>query len=150
MVIRAEEDKDVAAITEVTIAAFKNHPVSRQTEHFIVIALRKSEALTISLVAEEEGGVVSHIAFSPVEVEDGTSRWYGLGPVSVLPEQRHEGLDGEILNNRRKVYEKAREKHPERWSGETRNWDRTEEVYLNPEEQENFVTSKRHMHKKAG
>jgi len=68
----------------------------------------------------------------------------------VTPEQRHEGLDGEILNNRRRVYEEAREKHPERWSGEIRDWDRIEEVYLNPEEPKNFVTAKRHMHKKAG
>jgi len=54
------------------------------------------------------------------------------------------------LSNRRSVYEEAREKHPERWSGRTRNWDRIEAVYLSPEEAENFVTAKRHIHKKAG
>ena len=85
----------------------------------------------------------------------GFVRWYNTQHLHsairfVTPEQRHEGLDEEILNNRRKVYEQAREKHPERWSGKTRNWDPIKTVYLSPEEPENFVTAKRHMHKKAG
>jgi len=85
----------------------------------------------------------------------GFVRWYNTQHLHsairfVTPEQRHEGLDEEILNNRRRVYEQAREKHPERWSGKIRNWDRIEAVYLSPEEPENFVTAKRHLHKKAG
>ena len=44
------------------------------------------EVITVSLVAEMDGRVVGHIAFSPVTLSDGTGNWYGLGPVSVLPE----------------------------------------------------------------
>ena len=51
---------------------------------FIIKALRNANALTLSLVAEADGRVVGHIAISPVRVSDGTTGWYGLGPVSVL------------------------------------------------------------------
>ncbi len=37
-----------------------------------------------------------------------------------------------ILESRKVVYKLARKKHPERWSGKTRNWDRKQTVNLNP------------------
>ena len=51
----------------------------------------------------------------------------------VTPVQRHEGLDEQLLNNRKVVYEAAYAKNPERWSGSTRNWQRIEKVHLNPD-----------------
>lgn len=54
----------------------------------------------------------------------------------VTPEQRHAGKDKVILAKRETVYEKARDLHPERWSGRTRNWQPTGDVWLNPERQE--------------
>ena len=69
--IRSERDADIDAITAVTVAAFKTLEVSNQTEHFIIQALRAAEALTISLVAESNGRVVGHVAFSPVTISDG-------------------------------------------------------------------------------
>ena len=51
----------------------------------------------------------------------------------VTPAQRHAGLDNAILEQREVVYETAKAKHPHRWSGNTRNWDHIEVVYLNPE-----------------
>lgn len=95
--IRPESPTDHAAITAVTIAAFKTMEVSQQTEHFIVDALRAAGALTISLVAEQDGRVVGHIAFSPITVSDGTARWYGLGPVSVLPELQRQGIGKALI-----------------------------------------------------
>ena len=50
----------------------------------------------------------------------------------VTPSQRHEGKDVEILANRKKLYEQSKERHPERWSGQTRNWERPDKVWLNP------------------
>jgi len=91
MIIRKETASDVAAIAEVTIAAFKTLPISNHTEQFIINALRAADALTVSLVAEIEGRVVGHIAFSPVTISDGAIGWYGLGPVSVLPEYQKKG-----------------------------------------------------------
>lgn len=62
--------------------------------------------------------------------------WYNNNPHSgikfVTPNERHEGLDIEILNNRRLVYEEAKRKNPVRWNNKNiRNWNREEKVYLN-------------------
>jgi putative acetyltransferase len=97
IVIRNESPDDTCAITEVTIAAFKSLEISNHTEHFIVEALRASGALTVSLVAEMDGRVTGHIAFSPVTISDGTPNWYGLGPVSVLPEHQRKGIGKALI-----------------------------------------------------
>lgn len=92
LIIRDELPADSEAIAAVTRAAFADHPHSQQTEQFIVDALRRAGALTVSLVAEEDGGVVGHVAFSPVVIGDGSAGWYGLGPVSVLPARQGQGI----------------------------------------------------------
>ena len=97
MVIRDETAADRAAITGVTQRAFASHAFSRQTEHFIIRALRAADALTVSLVAEREGAVVGHIAFSPVTVSDGRAGWYGMGPVSVSPECQRQGIGSRLV-----------------------------------------------------
>jgi putative acetyltransferase len=97
IVIRSETDADVSAITEVTVAAFKTLEISNHTEQFIIVALRDAKVLTISLVAEVDGRVVGHIAFSPVAISDGTKNWYGLGPVSVLPEYQRRGIGKALI-----------------------------------------------------
>jgi len=97
IVIRNETNADIGAITEVTIAAFKTLEVSNQTEQFIIAALRAAKALTLSLVAEADGRVIGHIAFSPVTISDGTRNWYGLGPDSVLPEYQRQGIEKALI-----------------------------------------------------
>jgi putative acetyltransferase len=97
IVIRNEMDDDVGTITEVTIAAFKTLAISNHTEQFIIEALRAADALTVSLVAEVNGRVIGHIAFSPVTISDGTPNWYGLGPVSVLPEHQRRGIGKALI-----------------------------------------------------
>lgn len=68
----------------------------------------------------------------------------------VTPDQRHKGLDAELLKHRHQVYQKARAKHPGRWSGKTRNWQRTEVVYLNPQESDDLVTKQGQRYKSTG
>ena len=97
ILIRNETDADVSAITEVTVAAFKTLAVSNHTEQYIIAALRAAGALTLSLVAEAEGRVIGHIAFSPVTISDGTRNWYGLGPVSVLPAYQRQGVGKALI-----------------------------------------------------
>ena len=97
VLIRNETDIDVSAITEVTVAAFKTLQISHHTEQFIVESLRNAKALTVSLVAELNGRVVGHIAFSPVTISDGTRNWYGLGPVSVLPPYQRQGIGQTLI-----------------------------------------------------
>jgi putative acetyltransferase len=95
--IRDETKEDVGVITEVTVAAFASMEISNHTEQFIIEALRAAKALTVSLVAEVDGRVVGHIAFSPVTISDGTIHWYGLGPVSVLPEYQGKGVGRALI-----------------------------------------------------
>ena len=97
IVIRSETDADVSAITEVTVAAFKTLEISRHTEQFIIAALRAAKALSISLVAEVDGRLIGHIAFSPLTISDGTRNWYGLGPVSVLPDFQRQGIGKALI-----------------------------------------------------
>ena len=53
----------------------------------------------------------------------------------VTPSQRHMGLDQEVLRKRKEVYEKAKERHPERWAKGTRAWSFSEEEWLNPRQE---------------
>lgn len=97
MAIRNETVADIPAIRDVTVAAFKALEISDHTEQFIIEALRAARSLTVSLVAEIGGHVVGHIAFSPVTISDGTGNWYGLGPVSVLPEYQRQGIGKALI-----------------------------------------------------
>ncbi len=60
MIIRPESTGDYDAIRRILIAAFADHPYSHQTEHLIVEALRAAGALSVALVAEIDGKVVSY------------------------------------------------------------------------------------------
>lgn len=51
----------------------------------------------------------------------------------VTPSQRHAGLDQDLLNQRECVYRQARDKNPKRWSKNTRNWNYSDTVKLNPD-----------------
>ena len=83
---------------KLTQATFKDIEYSSHTEQFIVNALRNSQQLTLSLVAEYEGQIIGHIAFSPVSITDGTTDWYGLGPVSVQPEFQNQGIGSQLIH----------------------------------------------------
>jgi len=96
-VIRGETESDIEAISRVTEAAFRTLQISNHTEQFIIKALRQADALIISLVAEIDGQVVGHIAFSPVTISDGSLNWYGLGPISVLPAYQKRGIGGSLI-----------------------------------------------------
>lgn len=97
IIIRHEIESDVEAISKITQAAFKSLAISNHTEQFIICALRDANSLTISLVAEDDKKVVGHIAFSPVTISDGSPDWYGLGPISVLPELQKQGIGKSLM-----------------------------------------------------
>jgi putative acetyltransferase len=98
LIIRNEVASDIEPISDVTKAAFENHPYSNNTEQFIINALRAANALTVSLVAEIDGKLVGHIAFSPVTFSDKSENWYGLGPVSVMPDYQKQGIGTKLVN----------------------------------------------------
>lgn len=101
--IRLETADDIAAIDEVTIAAFANAPHSSHAEQAIVRALRAANQLTVSLVAEASQQLVGHVALSPVTITDrhgkSTAGWYGLGPISVLPDRQGQGIGSLLMQH---------------------------------------------------
>jgi putative transposase len=75
-------------------------------------------------------------------------RWYNVehrhsGLRYVSPAQRHAGGDQAILAARHALYTSARERHPARWSGNTRNWSPIGAVTLNPERDSVVATHER-------
>lgn len=74
-------------------------------------------------------------------------KWYNTehlhsGINFVTPESKHQGIDTEVLKNRNEIYKKAKSKNPNRWSGETRNWDAVTVVKLNPLKEKNKTSTK--------
>lgn len=67
---------------------------------------------------------------------EGFVRWYNRahlhsGISYVTPDARHQSLDVAQLEQRRAVYQAARERHPSRWSRHARRWEREAEVSIN-------------------
>ena len=98
VVIRSEQPADVVSISRLTEAAFRDHEHSSHTEQFIVDGLRRAGALTVSLVAVENESIVGHVAVSPVTISSGATGWYGLGPISVLPESQGQGIGSQLMD----------------------------------------------------
>ena len=97
MIIRPETPQDYDAIQQINMDVFADHPFSHQTEHLIVNALRDAGALTISLVAEDEGEVVGHIAFSPALIDEEDLNWFTLGPIAVAPNRQRQGIGSRLV-----------------------------------------------------
>ena len=101
MKIRAENHSDITEIETLIYRAFENHPHHepgvKPTEHLIVNKLRDAKVLSLSLVCEDQTGIIGHIAFSPIFINGEESVWYGLGPVSVMPERQSEGIGGALI-----------------------------------------------------
>lgn len=95
--LRDETPDDLQAIHALTAAAFANVTHSDQREPEIVDALREAGALVTSLVAELDGQLVGHVAFSPVTLSSDSSHWFGLGPVSVLPDWQGKGVGSQLV-----------------------------------------------------
>ena len=92
LTIRPEDPADHAQIAVVTEAAFAEVEHSDGSEVAIVERLRADGDLALSLVAEDGERIVGHVAVSPVTISDGTTGWFGLGPISVLPSSQREGV----------------------------------------------------------
>ena len=92
LTIRLANSSDHTQIGVVTVAAFAEVDHSDGSEVQIVERLRADGDLTLSLVAEDRERIVGHVAVSPVTISDGSTGWYGLGPISVLPAHQREGV----------------------------------------------------------
>ena len=79
MIIRSATPDDEDAIHHLTAAAFATASHASGTESQIIRELRKDGDLTISLIVEDDGEIVGHIAFSPVSIGGRHDDWFGLG-----------------------------------------------------------------------
>jgi len=95
--LRAESPHEASTIERVTAAAFLDAPHTSHAEQFIVNALRNAGQLTVSRVAVDGEVVVGHVAVSPVKISGEKGRWYGLGPVSVLPAYQRRGIGSALV-----------------------------------------------------
>jgi len=92
--IRSEKLGDAGQIRRVNEFAF-----GEIDEADLVDALRKADALALSLVAVADGEIVGHLAFSLVIIEsDGTSvETIGMGPLAVLPNRQGKGIGSRLV-----------------------------------------------------
>lgn len=105
--IRPEAADDAGAIEAVTRAAFLDAPHTSHTEQFVLDALRRAGRLSIALVAELRGEIVGHVAVSPVSISDGSSGWFGLGPISVLPRLQRRGAGSLLMREALRILREA-------------------------------------------
>lgn len=99
MQIRLETKRDIAPIRALTQAAFAGAEHSDGTEAEIIAGLRQGGDLLLSLVAEEDGVVLGHVAFSPVRIAGEDHGWVGLGPVSVRPDRQGQGIGQALIRD---------------------------------------------------
>jgi putative acetyltransferase len=97
MEIRTETSQDINAIEQITVAAFDGKWYSDQTEYLVIKRLREAGAMSLSLVAEMDGNVVGHVAFSAVTINGADIGWFGLGPVAVSPELQKQGIGSKLI-----------------------------------------------------
>ncbi|SKA80021.1 putative acetyltransferase [Paucidesulfovibrio gracilis DSM 16080] len=102
MQIRPERGTDRDIIHHVLYRAFKGHPQhppgSEPMEPVIVDTLRRADALTLSLVAEQDGVVAGQVTFSPVWLGvEAQSGWFALGPVGVDPPLQNRGIGSALI-----------------------------------------------------
>lgn len=94
-IIRAAARDDAEVVRRVHESAF---PTPAEAD--LVEQLEANKHLLLSFVAEVDGEVVGHIAFSPVTIEPTPTKEYlaaGLGPVAVVPDHQRRGIGGELI-----------------------------------------------------
>lgn len=101
-----EKPGDDARIHQVTEQAFLSAPHTDHTEQFIVDSLRRAGALTISQVAKVDGEIIGHVAISPITLSGGETGWFGIGPISVLPEFQGLGIGSKLMQSSLAALEK--------------------------------------------
>jgi putative acetyltransferase len=92
--IRPETPRDHAAIRQLLTEAF-----GQPAEADLVDRLRADSDLLLSLVAEEDGAVVGHVAFSRLIVDGATEPYpaVALAPLAVAADKRRQGIGRRLV-----------------------------------------------------
>lgn len=94
--LRDETPADADAIRSLVTEAFRGAAHSSGTEARIVDGLRAAGALTLSLVAEGDEGILGHVAASPVVIGDAPG-WFGIAPLAVRPDRQSQGIGAALM-----------------------------------------------------
>ena len=99
MWIREEVPDDIEPIRRLIRAAFdaSELPGDGRLETRIVDSLRADHALPVSLVADIDGRIAGHVAFSPARPARDGDAWYVLGPVAVDPADQGRGIGAALV-----------------------------------------------------
>jgi putative acetyltransferase len=94
LTIRPETAADREAIARVLHDAFGG-----DDEVQLVDALRDAGHVLLSLVAEEDGEIIGHIAFSPMTIDSETDTYAAicLAPVAVTPARQDRGVGSALI-----------------------------------------------------
>ncbi|WP_447729574.1 GNAT family N-acetyltransferase [Pseudoxanthomonas suwonensis] len=98
MWIREEGPDDIDAICNVLRRAFADAPGEGRLETRTVDTLRLDHALAVSLVADIDGRVAGHVAFSPARPSRDGDAWYVLGPLAVDPSDQGRGVGSALVH----------------------------------------------------
>ncbi|MCB1755101.1 MAG: N-acetyltransferase [Gammaproteobacteria bacterium] len=98
--IRKAASADQDAIRDVVLSAFsedESQPIATLAENLLKEQTRPE---TLTLVAETDGRLVGHIAFSPVGADKNAS-WLGyiLAPLAVKPDYHKQGIGSKLIKS---------------------------------------------------
>ena len=98
-VLREAAPDDAEGIDAVMREAFGEPALGGPTAHGLVCGLRDAGALALSLVATQEGGILGHLAFTPVTIDGLESGWWALGPLAVKPSRQRMGIGSALVRS---------------------------------------------------
>lgn len=100
MRVRLATSFDSEAVREVYLCAFSESEKQKVSELAVSLLMEETKLDTISLVAEADGAVVGHIAFSPVTV-DASRGWKGyiLAPLGVKPDYQKRKIGSNLIKS---------------------------------------------------
>lgn len=100
MTVRTATQLDRDAICRVHKAAFSENEREMVSELAIKLLVEETAPKTISLVAELEGGIVGHVALSPVSIENEKSfLGFILAPLGVAPAYQNRRIGTTLIES---------------------------------------------------
>jgi putative acetyltransferase len=97
LLIRPEEPRDFAAISDLIQRAFAPMPFADGNEQDLPNKFRAAGVLSLSLVAEMDDKIAGHVALTPATHESGVAGWFGLGPLAVEPDLQRTGIGTALI-----------------------------------------------------
>jgi len=98
MNIRSAINQDRDDIQRIYLAAFPKRENDIVSKLAIDLLSEKTTPQTISLLAETDGSVVGHVAFSPVMVDDSDDcQYYILAPLAVHPDYQKSRIGTKLI-----------------------------------------------------